>query len=115
MTQLIKRWLPTLLWAGLIFTFSSIPTLPATGPNYFDFIIKKSAHVFVYAVLFFLSVRAARPTKPQDYLLIFIGCTLYAISDEIHQSFVPGRTPHPRDVGFDILGMILAYTYTSRR
>jgi VanZ family protein len=34
-------------------------------------------------------------------------CILYAITDEYHQSFVPGRSPRGMDVGIDALGAVL--------
>ena len=102
-TQLIL-WGPIFLWAGLIFTVSSIPTLPEVGFIWWDFALKKSAHMFEYAVLFLLLRRAQLSVK-QSFLIAI----LYAISDEIHQRFVPGRTSKLTDVGFDTMGMLIAY------
>ena len=38
----------------------------------------------------------------------FVLSLLYAISDELHQTFVPGRSGRLTDVGFDSLGALLA-------
>lgn len=112
---IISLWGPVALWLTVIFSLSSIPTLPKAGFIWWDFIIKKSAHVIEYAILFFLLWRAAiknhQPSaiSHQPFILIFVFCILYAFSDEFHQSFVPGRTAHIRDVGFDALGMLASW------
>jgi len=68
-----------------------------------------------YAILFFLLFRAFKQTfsvKKFDlafWTMIFMFCIFYALSDEWHQSFVLGRTSTIRDVGFDFLGMVLAW------
>jgi VanZ family protein len=115
----LKRWLflwgPAILWCGVIFGFSSIPTPPKVGFIWWDFLIKKSAHITEYAILFFLIWRAIRNSfklqvvRPKLFLGILFFCLFYAISDEFHQSFVMGRTPTVRDVGFDLTGMVLAW------
>lgn len=116
----LSAYLPVLLWAGMIFVFSSQPVLPSFVQSTPDFIFKKSAHVFVYFVLFFLSQRALIITNRKNgeldhkkeikysYIAI-IFCLIYALSDEYHQSFVSGRGASLRDVGFDMLGVALAF------
>lgn len=104
----IKHWLPTLAWAMLIFSFSAQPTLTTSRIYWQDFVIKKAAHLFVYAVLSVLIYRSLKLTTHYSklYLLIFtITITiLYAISDEFHQTFTLGRGPTLRDVFIDLAG-----------
>ena len=104
----IQYWLPTFLWAILIFSFSSQSTLSTSKVYWQDFVIKKSAHLFVYAVLAVLLYRSLRHTTGLNrfYLLLFTITiiTLYAITDEFHQSFTPGRGPHLRDIIIDVIG-----------
>ncbi|NVM23269.1 MAG: VanZ family protein [Desulfobacterales bacterium] len=38
---------------------------------------------------------------------VLAGLVLFAVSDEIHQSFIPGRTASCTDVGLDVLGICL--------
>lgn len=71
--------------------------------------MKKSAHMFVYAVLYYLVVKAFGKVTYKTLLLSFVICVVYAMSDEYHQSFVPGRTAKVTDIGFDSLGMSIAY------
>jgi VanZ family protein len=105
-------WLPVLLWMGLIFVASSQPKLPFVLNKAVDFITKKAGHVTEYGVLAYLLWRAifkerGWPTLPSLRGAFFISL-FYAISDEFHQTFVPGRTGRLTDVGFDALGTLLA-------
>lgn len=97
----LSRWIPALIWASLIFVGSSIPggNLPSTG-------LAPVAHFVEYAVLGGL-VTFALGAHRRHLPLLFVGialATLYGIADEIHQSFVPGRTPDPMDVLVDLIG-----------
>ncbi|MBP7876318.1 VanZ family protein, partial [Candidatus Woesebacteria bacterium] len=87
--------------------------LPGPDDYLLDFIFKKCAHIFVFAVLYVLVWRASQLSlKPQTtrlkWLVPFLICLLYAGLDELHQSFTPGRSATLRDVGYDSLGMLAA-------
>ena len=109
---LILSYLPSALWAGLIFFLSDQQLLPGLGLSAWDFIAKKLAHMFVYAVLYYLLFWAYRRTHQQsplsnkNYWWPLAIALIYAASDEIHQSFVSGRTATLRDFAYDALGMI---------
>ncbi len=94
-----RLWLPVLAWAALIFALSSVPDL-GTGLGGWDTLLRKIAHAGEYAVLGALLVRATSRAG-----LAFALGTLYAVSDEIHQAFVPGRMGSPVDVAIDALGV----------
>ena len=69
--------------------------------------IRKIAHFIAYLVLGFLSINALRKIKVCGYrsiVLSIVICTLYAIFDEIHQLFIPGRSGQVSDVFIDCLG-----------
>ncbi len=105
---------PSFLWAGVIFIFSSQSVLPTAATNDYDFILKKGAHMFVYAVLFFLLNWGFSMTKKQynlkeHWYVPTLICLLYAISDEIHQNFVVNRHPTISDIGYDMLGVFAVY------
>lgn len=106
-TSFINLWSPVFVWCAFIFFMSSQPHLPGPQDKTLDFLLKKIGHLTVYAVLFRLTYVAFGKTEHR-FLKTFLFCILYAISDEYHQSFVPGRTPMARDIGFDILGMVLS-------
>jgi VanZ family protein len=95
----VRRWLPVVAWATLIFALSSVPDL-GTGLGGWDLVLRKLAHAAEYAVLGALLQRATGRVG----LAVALG-TLYAASDELHQAFVPGRTGSPVDVWIDALGV----------
>lgn len=114
----LKLWLPVLVWAGVIFGFSSLEINRATEFSWLDFIIKKTAHVVEYAILFWLLFRAwtNKGAEVKQSVMIYglILCFVYALSDEWHQTFVPGREGTLRDVGFDTIGMLLSLNQIKR-
>ena len=93
------RWLPVVLWAGVIFALSSIPSL-GTGLGTWDLVLRKAAHVTEYAVLGALLVRAVAEAPA------FVLGVAYAVTDEVHQSFVDGRAGTPLDVTIDAAGVL---------
>lgn len=100
-------------WAALIFTFSSVPDL-GTGLGGWDLLLRKLAHTAEYAVLGALLARATGRAG----LAVALG-SLYAVSDEVHQMFVPGRMGSPVDVAIDAvgvtIGVLLWRSYRARR
>lgn len=107
MQKFISRYWKVIAWCALIFTFSSFPTLPTAGFIWWDFILKKSAHMAEYAILYYLAYDSAK--NKGNWLTPFLFCLAYALSDEYHQSFIIGRTSKLTDVGIDSIGMALAY------
>ncbi len=109
--KLIKLWVPVVVWAGVIFFFSSIPDLK-TGLEY-DFLLRKIAHITEYFVFTFLLYRAFGGSFKMNVYRLFmypaVFSLLYAISDEIHQYFVLGRSCAIGDVLIDSLGVICFY------
>jgi len=95
----VRLWLPVVLWAALIFGFSSISGL-GTGLGTWDLVLRKIAHTAEFAVLGALLLRALR-----SELAAFAAGVAYAISDEVHQHFVPGRRGAPLDVLIDTVGV----------
>ena len=108
MSKLIRRWLPPLVWMGLIFFFSAQPSLPSI-PGFWDLLIFKTLHVLAYAILTWLYLRALRGGAPTGVPVRLVSAALalaYAVSDEYHQTFVPGRNGSPMDVAIDALGIV---------
>jgi VanZ family protein len=97
--SLVRLWLPVAAWAGIIFALSSVPDL-GTGLGGWDLALRKIAHAAEYGVLGALLARATGRAG-----LAFALGTLYAVSDELHQSFVPGRLGSPLDVAIDAVGV----------
>jgi len=108
---------PSVIWAGVIFLFSSQEVLPGFTLSTMDFLLKKNAHMFVYAVLYYLLYHGLSHIKikqKQKWYVAFFICLVYAFSDEFHQSLVPGRSATIRDVGYDVLGTWLVILHQFR-
>ena len=92
---------------GLIFYLSSQPDLPQTDTHWLDLVLSSTAHAFVFGVLAVLWARLLDQHR-QGLLLTFALTMLYALSDELHQTFVPGRHADPWDLVCDGVGAVLA-------
>jgi VanZ family protein len=122
MRRSLSRWLPPLAWMGLIFVLSAQPDLPQAPGPWLDTLLKKTGHAGVYGVLAWLYRRALRSRfrSPTTLRVVSIGlAVMYALSDEYHQTFVPGRTGRLSDVVVDGVGacgaMLLDWWLERRR
>jgi len=128
----LGRWGPAAAWAAVIFSFSTgwfssehtggllLPVLGWLFPHWTPAelahahgVLRSAAHVTEYTILGFLLVRAFRtPERPwgRSALWALLAGTTFAASDEVHQMFVPSRTPAPHDVGLDAAGVVLGIT-----
>lgn len=128
----MKSWFLVILWMVFIFwmstdTFSSkhtfkmidlflhwlFPWLSQIELRHLHAIIRKLAHVIEYFILGLLLFRSYRSDSPLTWhpkwaLGAIITVILYAVSDELHQSFVPSRTASIVDVGIDSVGGIVS-------
>lgn len=97
------KFIPSLLWMCVIFYFSSRSTSGFGPDNPTDrFLLLKSFHLTEYAFLAILLSFAFLKKKS-----VIIIAYLYAISDEIHQSFTPGRSPRFQDTLIDLGGILI--------
>ena len=133
--RFIKYWMPAILWMVLIFLGSTdvlsaehtsrflVPFLRWLDPqitwatlNLVQMLIRKFGHVTEYAILAILLWRAIRLGTAWTsqrwilFLAIWIGCGVFAATDEFHQSFVPSRTSSLHDVMIDICGALVGLT-----
>lgn len=103
-----------ILWMGVIFSFSHIPGSPIYyEPSFWLLIERKGAHVVEYAVLFLLSVQVFslfffKESLVKIAALAAVWSLTYAALDELHQFFTPFRGAHMRDIGIDMIGILLA-------
>ncbi|MDD3532261.1 MAG: VanZ family protein [Candidatus Shapirobacteria bacterium] len=105
---LIGFWLPPLALMGLIFYLSSRPAFAVSPNDWLNFIVFKSLHFLEYAFLFILLYRAFKNTinGPSPFLWSVLAAFFWAVTDEIHQLYVPTRQGHPRDIAIDFLGIL---------
>lgn len=78
------------------------------GDNFFtDFIVRKSAHFLEFAGLGFLFNISFYQSKKKKMLIVsLLASSLYALSDEIHQLFVEGRSCQISDWLLDSCGAL---------
>jgi VanZ family protein len=99
------RWGLALAWMGFIFYLSSLPSIPYLGGGWYTDLRDIAGHFTVYAVLALLWKRAlAHAGVERATRWAFIVAVVYGVSDEFHQSFVPGRTPDIFDIVTDAAG-----------
>ena len=118
----LKRWpfvyyvLPLLAWMGAIYYLSAQPSLPSAPDPWWDLLLKKGAHMAGYAVLMVLwwRVLGLCCSKRLALGLAVLLSVLYAVSDEVHQLYVPGRHGSGWDVGIDACGALIAAGVLSR-
>ncbi len=107
-----KIWLPSLIWMITIFIFSNQPiNKPGVSFSWIDFIFKKICHFGEYTILYLLIFKA---TGKKSIIKPLILTLLYALTDEWHQTFIPGREGTLRDVGFDAFGAVLGLILAKR-
>ena len=97
----IIGWACTVLLALGIFLESSSSDIGSMLPNLPPG-SDKVAHAFMYALLSAcLTLATARPG------FAVVVSSLYGVSDEVHQSFVPGRTSDVFDLVADVTGALI--------
>lgn len=114
----IRYWGPAFLMMVAIFIFSSIPSAGMPNFGFMDFLVKKGGHALGYGLLALAYLRGLKGESStidsRQLFVAWILATLYSISDEYHQSFVPGRYPAVTDVMIDAIGAMLALTLSAR-
>ncbi len=104
----LALWGPVAVWLAVIFAASAQSNVGSFGriPDWIT-------HGIEYGILAVLLCRAfaggfGAALSPRDALLVVALATAWGISDEWHQSFVPGRQSSAADVGKDLLGCSVA-------
>jgi VanZ family protein len=129
------RYAPLILWMAVIFFASTSefstsntalliqPMLRWLFPHIsderialFHFLVRKAGHFTEYAILGLLAARAFSASsrtalRHSWFLAALILVSVYALSDEYHQSFVPSRTPSIYDSFIDIAGGLAALAW----
>jgi VanZ family protein len=138
----LRYWLPPAIWLGVMWIFSThyftadqtrqwvIPLLRWFFPHagyetmmHMHYAARKAGHVFNYLLLSLLLVRAIRRDRPGWEIHWALGAwgiaACYAMIDELHQWFVPGRGASWRDVLLDstaaAVGQVIVWLYRRRR
>ncbi len=106
----INRWLPAIIVMIVIFAFSSRTSRELPEFGMVDALVKKSGHITEYAMLA-CALWYGFHLQENKWRFAWLLAVLYALTDEYHQSFVPGRHPSIIDVFvFDGVGAFLGLT-----
>ncbi|MFW6134906.1 MAG: VanZ family protein [Elusimicrobiota bacterium] len=100
----------TIAWAGVIFIISSIPSLKSPF-DIWDIYLRKAAHITEYFILMVLVVMNFKKNNEKARIISFLIAGLYAVGDEFHQKFVPGRVMALSDMVWDWIGCSIGYIY----
>ncbi len=106
----LGRWLPVAAWMALIFFLSSQSSFPDLGLKpLIEELLRIAGHFGEYAVLALLVSRAIASNGERStgrIAVVLLWCLAYAVSDEWHQSFVPGRDSSVFDGLVDMSGAL---------
>ena len=116
---MIARLLCLLAWMAVIYWFSDQPNSNQVTENYFgdfNFSVRKLAHFSEYAILFLIARWTLAASKLEQIrargawsaLAIAVA---YAMLDEWHQAYVPGRSAAWGDVLIDASGATVSWLF----
>lgn len=125
-TQFVSSYgylLCAMLWCIVIFLFSNQPASVSSEQSSYAYKmfenigilkalftvipIRKCAHMFLYAILGILLFLFFRWRTNHPHIITLSCCYLYAVSDEFHQMFVPGRGAALTDTFIDLAGAMI--------
>jgi len=105
--RIVSLWGPVVAFAAALFFLSGQNRIPGS-----EYVWDKLLHAIGYGAFALLILRAAHggfgPLVPKATAIAFALTVGYGITDEIHQSFVPGRDSSALDVVADAVGFALA-------
>jgi VanZ family protein len=109
--DIVLAWVVVILWMAIIFVLSSQPGSPDAGSGRLRFGWEKLAHFVVFGVLGLLVANALTTggLRSRRFWWTFVVCAAYAITDEVHQALIPGRTPTVMDIFIDMAGASAGY------
>lgn len=110
----VLRWVPVLLWMGLITYWSGQSDLPIDH-GWISRLLRGQqhplAHASAFSILAMLVRWAVEPT-PGATLWAFLFAAMFGAVDEWHQSFTPGRASDIKDLAVDAMAAALAVMLT---
>lgn len=124
-----RKWIPVIFWMLVIFVLSHqdasrsgalssgllsrilsllAPFLPPKLPlPLLHLVLRKGAHFTAYLILSLLVLRTQEDIPRSFRLKALLLCAFYAVTDEFHQTFIPGRAGLVTDVLIDTSGAAL--------
>lgn len=103
----LALWAPLVAALGAVYFLSSLSHVPGS-----EYVWDKLLHAVGYGGISVLALRAFHgglvPLRPRATIATFLFMFAWFVSDEFHQSFVPGRDASALDVVADVVGFALA-------
>jgi len=108
-SQIARAWAPAVAYMAVIWIASSMQ-LPDLGVEHVP-LADKGVHFLEYGALGLLVAHAAMRTWPahawlRTAALAVLVTVAWGVLDELHQSFVPGRSAEAMDIVADFLGAV---------
>ena len=101
---------------GVIALISKICGINLLQYELTEFIVRKLAHFSLYAlggIVIYFYIRDYKFSFKKEFLLSFLCGSIYACTDEFHQTFVAGRSGELRDICIDSLGVLVGVSIIS--
>lgn len=104
----VLYWMAALAWAAVIFTISSVPgsSLP---PGRYGVVGHLGGYT-VLGLLLFVALRVDWRRSAAAAIAVLLA-SVYGATDELHQAFVPGRTPSVFDWFIDTVGALAGVSW----
>ena len=114
----LRSWrIALVVWMGLIFLMAGRQMSADVTEEVFgnlNYLFRKAAHIVEYAILTYLWMRSiwTVPERLRSCLVWSVVLSVfYAVTDEVHQSFVPQRLGTWSDLVYDTVGaLVMGYT-----
>ena len=113
--QQLIYFILAVLWGLLIFHLSSIPDLSSGLPTWYDFVLRKLAHIVVFMILTYFIANSFDSQKKIYLIFIIFAAITYALIDEMHQAFVVSRSGNAVDIFIDAIGVYLGICFYKTR
>ncbi len=102
--MLLRYWIPSFVWAIAIFSLSHMSSPPGAslGPDYALHFLEYG--VFALTIVWGMTAGLQRELDLPRAGLVWLATTIYAVTDELHQGFVPERVSSIGDLVADAAG-----------
>lgn len=97
-------------WTNTLFQQGKTEEMLMQQAEDMQFVIRKGAHMAEYAILailFQVHICCYKKRPKKTLFWTWLGCTIFAATDEIHQLFIPGRMGQLQDVCIDSAGSLI--------
>jgi len=98
----------TLILAIEIFLYSTIKTTSGSATGLNLALMYHFGIFFIFSFFLFMTIKGKKEIKTKYILIAILISIIYAITDEFHQLFVPGRVFSIKDILTDSLGSLSA-------